>query len=190
MYPNKRESLGFSRASAKGHPRNNGTWMCITAAPTWVIDGRAPLWGRAAASMAGFWRWLREQAGGSDRQRALGGRRWGCRRSGAYSLDSRREATEPPAPSRQRNRAWIQKVRRQSGTPAPLCRARAQDRRRAHHQREPRQQRLRSIAPDQARPGCIPSRSRLARGDGIKRVAKALGVGNGTVARIKVAMAI
>jgi DNA invertase Pin-like site-specific DNA recombinase len=33
-------------------------------------------------------------------------------------------------------------------------------------------------------------RARLARGDGIKKVAKALGVGNGTVARIKVAMAI
>jgi DNA invertase Pin-like site-specific DNA recombinase len=33
-------------------------------------------------------------------------------------------------------------------------------------------------------------RARLARGDGIKNVAKALGVGNGTVARIKVAMAI
>jgi DNA invertase Pin-like site-specific DNA recombinase len=33
-------------------------------------------------------------------------------------------------------------------------------------------------------------RARLARGDGIKNVTKALGVGNGTVARIKVAMAI
>ncbi len=33
-------------------------------------------------------------------------------------------------------------------------------------------------------------RARLARGDGIKKVAKALSVGNGTVARIKVAMAI
>ena len=33
-------------------------------------------------------------------------------------------------------------------------------------------------------------RARLARGDGIKKVAKALGVGNGTVARIKVATAI
>jgi DNA invertase Pin-like site-specific DNA recombinase len=33
-------------------------------------------------------------------------------------------------------------------------------------------------------------RARLARGDGIKKVAKALGVGNGTVARIKLAMAI
>ena len=31
-------------------------------------------------------------------------------------------------------------------------------------------------------------RARLARGDEIKKVAKALGVGNGTVARIKVAM--
>jgi hypothetical protein len=31
-------------------------------------------------------------------------------------------------------------------------------------------------------------RARLARGGGIKKVAKALGVGNGTVARIKMAM--
>ena len=33
-------------------------------------------------------------------------------------------------------------------------------------------------------------RARLTRGDGIKKVAKALGVGNGTVTGIKMAMAI
>jgi hypothetical protein len=32
-------------------------------------------------------------------------------------------------------------------------------------------------------------RKRLATGEGIKKVAKAIGVGNGTVARIKAAMA-
>jgi hypothetical protein len=37
--------------------------------------------------------------------------------------------------------------------------------------------------------GGLISRARLAAGEGVKKVAKAVGVGNGTVARIKTAMA-
>jgi hypothetical protein len=38
--PNKREPLGVSRAPAKGHPRNNGTWMCIAAPHLGLLPGR------------------------------------------------------------------------------------------------------------------------------------------------------
>jgi hypothetical protein len=35
----------------------------------------------------------------------------------------------------------------------------------------------------------VSSRAHLAAGEGVKKVAKAVGVGNGTVSRIKIAMA-
>ena len=41
--PNRRESTGVSGTSAKGHPRNNGTWMCIAAPHLRLLPGRWPM---------------------------------------------------------------------------------------------------------------------------------------------------